>query len=141
MSPMSPVRPVTHLTYEGYPPMAEAALRRIWPELGQLKPDIVAQLETDARYAGYLERQEADIRAFRRDEALALPDTLDYDAVAGLSNEVREILKHARPESLGAAARLSGVTPAALTILLAHVKRRGPTPDPVGLSGSGEYAA
>ncbi len=108
-----------------YPDVDMAALRRIWPELGEVRCDVVAQLETDARYAGYLERQDADIRAFRRDEALALPDALDYDAVAGLSNEARETLKLARPESLGAAARLSGITPAALVALLAHVKRPG----------------
>jgi tRNA uridine 5-carboxymethylaminomethyl modification enzyme len=109
-----------------YPDLDLAALRRIWPELGAVGSDIVAQLETDARYAGYLERQDADIRAFRRDEALVLPDSLDYEAVAGLSHEARETLKHARPESLGAAARLSGITPAALVALLAHVKRPSP---------------
>jgi tRNA uridine 5-carboxymethylaminomethyl modification enzyme len=108
----------------GHRDLDMAALGRVWPELGRLGQDLVAQLETDARYAGYLARQESDIRAFRRDEALGLPDSLDYDAVAGLSHEVREVLRRARPESLGAAARLSGVTPAALIILLAHVKRR-----------------
>ena len=107
-----------------YPDLDMAALRQIWPELGAVRADVVSQLETEARYAGYLERQEADVRAFRRDERLALPQTLDYDAVAGLSNEARDILKQARPESLGAAARLSGVTPAALLALLAHVRRQ-----------------
>ena len=108
-----------------YPDVDMAALRRIWPELGAVRADVVTQLETDARYAGYLERQEADIHAFRRDEALALPQALDYDAVAGLSNEARDVLKQARPESLGAAARLSGMTPAALLAVLAHVRRPG----------------
>jgi tRNA uridine 5-carboxymethylaminomethyl modification enzyme len=109
-----------------YPDLDMTVLRRFWPELGRLRPDVVAQLEIDACYAGYLERQEADIRAFRRDEALVLPARLDYDAVAGLSHEARETLKRGRPETLGAAARLSGVTPAALIVLLGHVKRRGP---------------
>jgi tRNA uridine 5-carboxymethylaminomethyl modification enzyme len=109
-----------------YPDLDPAALRRIWPEIGRIRADVMAQLETDARYAGYLERQEADIRAFRRDEALVLPEALDYDAVASLSHEVRETLKRARPETLGAAARLSGVTPAALVALLGYVKRQGP---------------
>jgi tRNA uridine 5-carboxymethylaminomethyl modification enzyme len=87
-------------------------------------PGIAAQLEVEARYAGYLERQEADIRAFRRDEALKLPPDMDYGSVSGLSNEAREILSRARPETLGAAARLPGLTPAALVILLGQVKRR-----------------
>ncbi len=106
-----------------YPDLDISALRQIWPELDSVGPDVAAQLETDARYASYLERQEADIRAFRRDEALALPATLDYDTIAGLSHEARAVLKAARPESLGAAARLSGMTPAALLVLLAHVRR------------------
>ncbi|MCH9020820.1 MAG: tRNA uridine-5-carboxymethylaminomethyl(34) synthesis enzyme MnmG, partial [Proteobacteria bacterium] len=77
----------------------------------------------EAHYAGYLDRQEADVRAFRRAEALALPDGLDYGAVGGLSSEVREKLEASRPATLGAAARISGVTPAALTALLGHVRR------------------
>jgi tRNA uridine 5-carboxymethylaminomethyl modification enzyme len=70
-----------------------------------------------------MDRQTADIRAFRRDEALRLPDDLDIDAVGGLSNEVRQKLKTGRPTTLGAAARIPGVTPAALTALLRHVRR------------------
>ncbi|HEX9448903.1 MAG TPA: tRNA uridine-5-carboxymethylaminomethyl(34) synthesis enzyme MnmG, partial [Dongiaceae bacterium] len=88
------------------------------------KPAIAEQMEIDGRYAGYLKRQDADIHAFRRDEALLLPVDLDYDTVPSLSNEVREKLKLARPATLGAAGRISGVTPAALTILLRHVRRR-----------------
>ena len=80
-------------------------------------------MEIEAHYAGYLDRQQADIDAYRRDEALALPQTLDYDQVSGFSNEVREKLKIHRPATLGAAARIPGITPAALTILLAHVRR------------------
>jgi tRNA uridine 5-carboxymethylaminomethyl modification enzyme len=89
-----------------------------------IPPSIAEQLEIDARYAGYLDRQARDIAAFRRDEALALPDVLDYAAIGGLSSEIRGKLGAARPATLGAAARISGVTPAALVALLQYVKRR-----------------
>jgi tRNA uridine 5-carboxymethylaminomethyl modification enzyme len=98
------------------------SLTRIWPELGSLDGDIAEQLEIDAQYAGYLDRQDADIIAFRRDEDRALPPSLDYGAVAGLSNEVRAKLERIRPATLGQAARIEGVTAAALTLVLAHVK-------------------
>ncbi len=97
-------------------------LTRIWPELAALTPDIVEQLEVDAQYAGYLDRQDADIVAFRRDEERTLPAGLDYGAVVGLSNEVRQKLERIRPATLGQAARIEGMTPAALTLILAHVK-------------------
>ncbi len=113
----------TAATLLGYPGIDMARLARIWPELGRLRPDVAEQLEIDARYAGYLARQEADIRAFRRDEKLRLPADLDYGAVGGLSNELREKLEAARPETLGAASRIDGMTPAALTALLRHVRR------------------
>src|SRR5690606_37432153 len=93
--------------------------------LGALRADVAEELEIEAKYAGYLGRQDADIRAFRRDEALALPGDVDYGAIAGLSNEVRSKLAAARPATLGAAARIPGVTPAALTALLRHVRRAG----------------
>jgi len=101
-----------------------ARLAAIWPQLADIKPEIAEQLEIDARYAGYLERQGRDIAAFRRDEALLLPAVLDYAAIGGLSVEIRGKLAAARPATLGAAARISGVTPAALVALLQHVKRR-----------------
>ena len=100
-------------------------LARVWPELAGLDPAVAGQLEIEAVYDGYLERQTADIEAFRRDEALSLPADLDFEGVGSLSSEVREKLSRARPETLGAASRISGVTPAALTALLRHV-RRGP---------------
>ena len=104
-------------------------LRRIWPDaLGDVAPAIAEQLEIDARYSGYLERQEADIVAFRRDEALAIAADLDFAGLPGLSNELVEKFTAARPATLGAAARIAGVTPAALTVLLAHVKRRSRRP-------------
>ena len=107
-----------------YPGVDLRRLAVIWPQLGAISPEIGEQLEIDARYAGYLERQEADIRAFRKDEALELPNELDYDLVGSLSAEIRSKLREAKPATLGAAARISGVTPAALIALLKHVRRR-----------------
>ena len=107
-----------------HPGIDMARLAAIWPELGEIPADIAEQLEIDARYAGYLERQARDIAAFRRDEALLLPDDLDYATVGSLSAEIRGKLAAARPATLGAASRISGVTPAALVALLQYVKRR-----------------
>jgi tRNA uridine 5-carboxymethylaminomethyl modification enzyme len=107
-----------------HPELDVARLARVWPELASLALDVREQIEIDARYAGYIERQEADIRAFRRDEALALPADLDVDAIGSLSAEVRQKLRQVRPATLGAAARIPGMTPAALTALLRHVRRR-----------------
>ena len=99
-------------------------LTTIWSPLLGTRPDVIEQLEIDATYAGYLDRQEADIKALRRDEALQLPPDIDYTGIASLSNEVRDKLMTVRPETIGQAARISGVTPAAITALLAHVKKR-----------------
>ena len=98
-------------------------LAAAWPELRSVEPRIAEALSIDATYARYLERQEGDIRAYRRDEGLLLPEDLDYAALGGLSTEVREKLSRARPATLGAAGRVPGVTPAALTALLGHVRR------------------
>ena len=107
-----------------HPGIDLARLAQVWPELAAIAPAIAEQLEIDARYAGYLERQERDIAAFRRDEALLLPQDLDYASVGSLSREICDKLAAARPATLGAAARISGVTSAALVALLKHVKRR-----------------
>ncbi|WP_445680434.1 tRNA uridine-5-carboxymethylaminomethyl(34) synthesis enzyme MnmG [Radicibacter daui] len=107
-----------------YPEISPAQIIEMWPAIGEVPEKVRGQVLIDALYAGYLVRQEADIRAFRRDEALQLPRDLDYDAIGSLSTEVREKLKAAKPETLGQAARLSGITPAAVTALLRHVKRR-----------------
>ncbi|HYH22585.1 MAG TPA: tRNA uridine-5-carboxymethylaminomethyl(34) synthesis enzyme MnmG [Azospirillum sp.] len=107
-----------------YPDVDLGVLKRVWPALEAVADDIGEQLEIDGKYAGYLDRQEADIRAFRKDEQLALPDDLDVDAIGSLSTEIRQKLRQARPATLGAAARIPGVTPAALVALLRHVKRR-----------------
>ncbi|HTZ77059.1 MAG TPA: FAD-dependent oxidoreductase, partial [Stellaceae bacterium] len=107
-----------------YPGITLGRLSAIWPELAAIPADIAEQLEIDARYAGYIERQEADIHAFRKDEALQLAADLDYDGIGSLSTEIRGKLREARPASLGAAARIPGMTPAALVALLRHVRRR-----------------
>jgi tRNA uridine 5-carboxymethylaminomethyl modification enzyme len=108
----------------GLPDVGFAEVARVWPELNAIPSEIVEQLEIDARYAGYMNRQDADILAFRRDEALNLPDDLDYAQVHGLSTEAVQKLGRIRPATLGQAARIDGVTPAALTLVLAHVRAR-----------------
>jgi tRNA uridine 5-carboxymethylaminomethyl modification enzyme len=106
-----------------YPDIGIAELARIWPRLGELPAKIAEQIEIDAKYEVYLSRQAADIAAYRRDESLVLPDDLDYAALPGLSNEVRQKLQSGRPRTIGQAGRIDGITPAALTLLLAHIKR------------------
>ena len=105
------------------PGIGAGDLAKIWPQLDALDPVVREQLEFDALYSGYLHRQEADIVAFKKDEARALPADLDYGAIKGLSNEVRQKLIDARPATLGQAGRIEGVTPAALALLLAWVKK------------------
>jgi len=107
-----------------HPHIGVVELSRIWPRFGELAPKIAEQLEIDAKYDVYLSRQAADIASYRRDESLELPDGLDYAQLRGLSNEARQKLQASRPRSIGQAARLDGITPAALTLLVAHLKRR-----------------
>jgi tRNA uridine 5-carboxymethylaminomethyl modification enzyme len=107
----------------GRPGLDLARLSAVWPELRSISKDIAGHIETEGLYASYLERQERDIEAFRRDEQLALPQDIDYETIGGLSTEARQRLAGAQPETLGAASRISGVTPAALVALLRHVKR------------------
>ncbi|MDR3518557.1 MAG: tRNA uridine-5-carboxymethylaminomethyl(34) synthesis enzyme MnmG [Azospirillaceae bacterium] len=107
-----------------YPEVTVARMAELWPALAGMAPEVVEQIEIEGRYAGYLDRQDADIRAFRKDEALALPDDLDIEGIGSLSVEVRQKLRQVRPATLGAAARIPGVTPAAVIALLRHVKRR-----------------
>jgi tRNA uridine 5-carboxymethylaminomethyl modification enzyme len=108
-----------------YPNLGLADLAHIWPEFGALAPAIAAQLEIDAKYAVYLDRQAEDVAAFRRDESLALPEELDFTQISGLSNEMKQKFAAQRPRTVGQASRLDGVTPAALTLLAAHVRRSG----------------
>ena len=98
-------------------------LCQLWPELSKLSPDITEQVEIDGKYAGYMERQDADIKAFLRDEGMQLPAELDFDSVGSLSAETRQKLKAVKPATIGAAARIPGITPAAIISLLKHVKR------------------
>lgn len=112
--------------YLAYPSIAFDHLVGVWPALGEIESPIQAQMEIEAQYAGYLERQAADVAALRKDEALRLPSDLDYAAVGGLSNEVRQKLETIRPGTLGQASRIEGVTPGALTALLGHVKKHRP---------------
>jgi tRNA uridine 5-carboxymethylaminomethyl modification enzyme len=97
-------------------------LRGIWPELSAIDPAIAVHLEIDAKYDVYLKRQNADVDAFRRDEGLVLSG-IDYDDVPGLSNEARSKLHAAQPRTVGQAGRLDGLTPAALGILAAYLRR------------------
>jgi len=113
----------TALELLAYPSVAIADLKRIWPQFNQFSAEITEQLEIEALYAGYLDRQEADIQAFRRDEAARIPKGFNYGALPGLSNEVREKLTSVRPATLGQAGRIEGMTPAALTLLLGSLKR------------------
>ena len=105
-----------------HPGVDFARIAAIWPELGDLPGFAREQLEIDAVYSGYMDRQHADAEAFRRDEALGIPSSLDYRGISGLSNEICEKLERVRPATLGQAARIDGVTPAALTLLLTHVR-------------------
>ena len=105
-----------------FPSIGIETLRGIWPRLGDFPAKILEQLEIDAKYHVYLSRQAADIEAFRRDESLELPDGLDYTGVKGLSNEARQKLSAVRPRTIGQAGRIDGMTPAALTLLVAHVR-------------------
>ena len=114
----------TALDLLAQPDVTLERLSTLWPELATIDPDIAPHIEVAARYDRYLARMERDIEAHRRDEALALPDNLDYGAIGSLSAEVRQRLAQARPATIGAAARLPGITPAAITALLAHARRR-----------------
>jgi tRNA uridine 5-carboxymethylaminomethyl modification enzyme len=106
-----------------YPSIGLSDLAQVWPEVADWPAFAAEQVEIDAAYAGYLDRQAADVLAFRRDESLTIPTALDYAAIGGLSTEAREKLIAVRPRTLGQAARIEGVTPGAIAALLAHVRR------------------
>ena len=105
-----------------YPDIGWQELEKIWPQLSSLASDIKEQIEIDATYSGYMARQESDIAAFKKDENLEIPGNLEYSAIGSLSNEVVQILKSNRPDTLAAASRLQGVTPAAVVAILRHIK-------------------
>jgi tRNA uridine 5-carboxymethylaminomethyl modification enzyme len=106
-----------------YPSMSITDVAKIWPRLRELPPEIAEQIEIDAKYEVYLSRQNADIAAYRRDESFELPDDFDYISLPGLSNEMKQKLQAHRPRTIGHASRIDGVTPAALTLLVAHLRR------------------
>ncbi|TDT91423.1 tRNA uridine 5-carboxymethylaminomethyl modification enzyme [Azorhizobium sp. AG788] len=114
-----------------YPDITLETLAGIWPEFGALEPAIGAQLEIDAKYAVYLDRQAADIATLRRDEDLVLPDELGYDGLPGLSNELKAKLTRVRPRTIGQAGRMEGMTPAALALLVTYARRTGSKKDEV----------
>jgi len=106
-----------------YPDVTMQRLAAIWPALADIEPAIAEQIEIDAKYAVYLARQSADIAAVRRDDMLLIPADFDYGQLSGLSNEMRQKLEAVRPETIGQAGRIEGVTPAALTLLLGTIRR------------------
>jgi len=106
-----------------YPTISINDLAKIWPRFGEFAPKVAEQIEIDAKYDVYLSRQASDVAAYRRDESFTLPDDLDYAVLPGLSNEVKQKLIAQRPRTIGHAGKIDGVTPAALTLLVAHVKR------------------
>lgn len=108
------------LAYDG---VDFAKLRGVWPELNAITPQVAEQMEIEAQYAGYLDRQEADIVAFRKDEDMRLPADLDYRVIGGLSNEAKDKLSTVRPATLGQAARIEGMTPGAITAVLGYLRR------------------
>jgi len=118
-----------------YPDVDLPKLIGIWPELGQIDPKIATHLEIDAKYDVYLARQVADVAAFRRDETLTLGADIDYTEVSGLSNEARQRLEQARPTSIGQASRIEGITPAALALLAAHLRRKVRERKPASIAG------
>ena len=99
-------------------------IREIWPSIKYFSREIDEQVEINSHYRGYLKKQKADILAFKRDENLTIPDNLDYDKFSGLSNEVKDKFKKIRPKTMGQALRIDGITPAAVYILLSHLKRK-----------------
>ena len=107
-----------------YPGVGAERLAPIWPELSRFDSKIVEQLETDAKYAVYLDRQADDVERFRREETLRLPNVIDYESIPGLSTELRQKLGAVRPSTLGQANRIDGMTPAALALVALHARRR-----------------
>ena len=99
-------------------------IKDIWPEIGDYSSEIEEQIEINAHYKGYMKKQKADILAFKRDESLKIPSDINYDSFSGLSNEVKSKFKQIRPKTMGQALRIDGITPAAVFILLSHLKRK-----------------
>jgi tRNA uridine 5-carboxymethylaminomethyl modification enzyme len=113
----------TLLDIAGMPDVGMAGAKKIWPAVNGLSGDVVEALEAEALYAGYLCRQEADIAAIRKEEQLTLPAEIEYDDMPSLSAEIRQKLKRIRPSTLGHASRIDGMTPAALAVIIGHIRR------------------
>jgi tRNA uridine 5-carboxymethylaminomethyl modification enzyme len=107
-----------------YPNIALDDVAAIWPQLRDFAAPIAQQIEIEAKYDVYMQRQAADVDSYRRDESFELPSEFDYATLPGLSNEVRQKLSTTRPRTIGQAGRIDGITPAALTLLVAHARRR-----------------
>jgi len=107
-----------------YPRITLADVAKVWPQLAAIPTPIAQQLEIEAKYDVYMQRQNADVESYRRDESFELPAEFDYATLPGLSNEVRQKLSAIRPRTIGQAGRIDGITPAALTLLVAHARRR-----------------
>ena len=99
-------------------------IREIWPGIHYFSEEVDNQLEINSHYRGYLKKQNADILSFKKDENLKIPENINYDVFSGLSNEVKTKFKKIKPKTLGQALRIDGITPAAVYILLSHVKRK-----------------
>ncbi|MBU1305167.1 MAG: tRNA uridine-5-carboxymethylaminomethyl(34) synthesis enzyme MnmG, partial [Alphaproteobacteria bacterium] len=106
-----------------YPDVTPDDATRLWPEIAGVAPAVLAQLVVDAQYAVYLDRQRADIETVRRDEQKSIPEAIDYDAIPGLSMELRQKLNQLRPQTIAQAQVMDGMTPAAVTLLLAVIRR------------------
>ena len=106
-----------------YPTTTRQDLEAVWPEISDIETKTYEQVTIDAQYAVYLERQQADVEAVKRDEAREIPTWLDYSLLPGLSNEMKQKLIAARPQTIAQAQRIEGVTPAALTLVLAVIRR------------------
>ena len=109
-----------------YPEIVPERLRQIWPQLSEISDSLLERLQAEALYSGYAPRQMADIEAFRKEQNLFLPEDIDYQGLASLSAELRQKLSQIRPQSLGQAARIEGMTPAAVSVLLRHIKKPSP---------------
>jgi len=100
-----------------------AKIRQVFPNIPLYNKSIDDQVVIDAHYAGYLDRQSHDIKSFKKDEAVVIPTKINYDSLSGLSNEIKSKLNKVRPKTLGQAIRIDGVTPAAIIIILSHIKK------------------
>ena len=134
ISPSKAAKYGVNIAKDGIPRNAEQILsqkdvkmhkiREIWPEIPYKSGEIDEQIEIKAHYRGYLNKQKADIIAFKKDENLKIPESVNYDNLSGLSNEVKSKFKKIRPKTMGQALRIDGITPAAVYILLSHIKRK-----------------